>query len=122
MDPKTDMGPLINEQAAIHVEKVVDDAIKNGAELICGGKRKGAFYEATILDHVQKDMKLVQNETFGPISPIIRVKDLDEAINVANHSQYGLQAGVFTQNIENAKKAVKRNRSRFCTNKQTIYI
>ncbi|NYB51483.1 MAG: aldehyde dehydrogenase family protein [Methanobacteriaceae archaeon] len=108
MDPKTDLGPLINENAAIHVETLVNDALENGAELICGGKRKGAFYEATILDQVKKDMKLVQDETFGPISPIIRVKDLDEAIDTANYSQYGLQAGVFTQSIENAKKAVKK--------------
>jgi lactaldehyde dehydrogenase len=108
MDPKTDIGPLINENAAIRVENAVKDAIKEGGELICGGKRKGAFYEATILDNVLKEMKLVQNETFGPISPIIRVKNLDEAIKTANHSKYGLQAGVFTQNIENAKKAAKQ--------------
>lgn len=107
MDPDTDIGPLIDEEAAIRVEKVVDDAIKNGAQLICGGKRKGAFYEATVLDNVQEEIKLVQNETFGPIAPIIRVKNLDEAIRVANNTQYGLQAGVFTQSIENAKIAVR---------------
>ena len=107
MDPDTDIGPLIDEEAAIRVEKVVDDAIKNGAQLICGGKRKGAFYQATVLDNVRGEMILVQNETFGPIAPIIRVKNLDEAIQVANNTQYGLQAGVFTQSIENAKIAVR---------------
>lgn len=107
MDPQTDIGPLIDEKAAIHVENVVNDAIKNGAELLCGGKRKGSFFEATVLDHVTKDMELVQNETFGPVSPIIRVKNLNEAIQVANSTQYGLQAGVFTRSIENAKKAVR---------------
>ncbi|EKF85795.1 lactaldehyde dehydrogenase [Methanobacterium formicicum] len=107
MDPETEMGPLIDEDAAIHVEKVVNTAIDNDAQLLCGGKRKGAFFDATVLDHVQKDMELIQKETFGPISPVIRVKNLDEAIEVANSTPYGLQAGVFTSSIENAKKAVR---------------
>nr|WP_319374223.1 lactaldehyde dehydrogenase [uncultured Methanobacterium sp.] len=107
MDPETEMGPLIDEDAAIHVEQAVNNAIKNGAQLLCGGKRKGAFFDATVLDHVQKEMELVQKETFGPVSPIIRVKNLDEAIEVANSTPYGLQAGVFTSSIENAKQAVK---------------
>jgi len=108
MDSKTDIGPLISEKSAMMVEKTVDDAIKNGAQLLCGGKRKGAFYEPTVLDNVHKEMELVRNETFGPISPIIRVKDLDEAIKVSNNTPYGLQAGVFTESIEQAKKAVHR--------------
>lgn len=107
MDSETDIGPLISEKSAIMVEKVVDDAIKNGAQLLCGGKRKGAFYEPTVIDNVHQEMELVQNETFGPISPIIRVKDLDEAIRVSNNTPYGLQAGVFTGSIEQAKKAVQ---------------
>lgn len=107
LNPETEMGPLIDENAAIHVEQAVNNAINNGAQLLCGGKRKGAFFDATVLDHVQKEMELVQKETFGPVSPIIRVKNLDEAIEVANSTPYGLQAGVFTSSIENAKKAVK---------------
>jgi lactaldehyde dehydrogenase len=107
MDPETEMGPLIDENAAIHVEQTVNNAIENGAQLLCGGKRKGAFFDATVLDHVHKEMELVQKETFGPVSPIIRVKNLDEAIEVANSTPYGLQAGVFTSSIGNAKKAVK---------------
>ncbi|BDZ69514.1 lactaldehyde dehydrogenase [Methanobacterium petrolearium] len=108
MDPDTDIGPLIDEEAAIHVERVVDDAVGNGAQLLCGGRRKGAFYEATVLDNVHEEMELVKKETFGPLSPIIRVKNLNEAIRVANNTQYGLQAGVFTQSIENAKIAVNQ--------------
>jgi len=108
LDPETEMGPLINEEAAIHVEKVVNDAVNNGAELLCGGNRQGAFYDATVLDHVQNEMELVQKETFGPISPIIRVNNLEEAIEVANSTPYGLQAGIFTQSIEKAKKAVQQ--------------
>ncbi len=107
LDPETEMGPLIDEDAAIHVEQMVNDTIENGAQLLCGGKRKGAFFDATVLDHVQKEMGLVQKETFGPVSPIIRVKNLDEAIEVANSTPYGLQAGVFTRSIENAKRAVR---------------
>jgi lactaldehyde dehydrogenase len=107
MNPKTDIGPLIDKNAAIRVEKVVLDAINKGAEVLCGGKRDGNFYQATVLDLVEPDMNVVQEETFGPISPIIRVKDLDEAIKVANDTQYGLQAGVFTGSIKNAKKAAR---------------
>lgn len=107
LEPETEMGPLIDENAAIRVEQAVNKALENGAQLLCGGKRKGAFFDATVLDHVQKEMELVQKETFGPVSPIIRVKNLDEAIEVANSTSYGLQAGVFTRSIENAKRAVR---------------
>ncbi|MBI5458888.1 lactaldehyde dehydrogenase [Methanobacterium sp.] len=107
LDPETEMGPLIDEGAAIHVEHRVNDAIENGAQLLCGGNRKNAFYDATVIDHVDMGMELVQKETFGPVSPIIRVKNLDEAIEVANGTPYGLQAGIFTSSIENAKRAVK---------------
>jgi len=107
LDPETEIGPLIDEEAAINVEQKVNDAIHNGAQLLCGGQRDGAFFQPTVLDHVQMDMELVQEETFGPVSPVIRVKDLDEAIEVANSTPYGLQAGVFTQNINNARKAVR---------------
>jgi lactaldehyde dehydrogenase len=107
LDPETDMGPLIDEEAALNVEKSVNDAIQKGAQLLCGGKREGAFFQPTVLDQVQVDMELVQRETFGPVSPVIRVENLDEAIKAANSTPYGLQAGVFTQNIANAKKAVR---------------
>lgn len=106
MDKNTDLGPLINETAAIMVEQSVNNAIENGAELLTGGKRKNNFFEATVLDVVTPDMDLVVNETFGPVAPIIRVSSLEEAIKIANDTDYGLQAGVFTENIHNALKCV----------------
>ena len=104
---ETDVGPLIDEEAAIKVEMLVDDALNNGAELLLGGKRSGAFYSPTVIDHVKPDMKIVSEETFGPVAPIIRIHEVDEAFEVANNTQYGLQAGVFTESIENALKAAK---------------
>ena len=102
MDESTDIGPLINESAAINVETAVNSAIDDGAELILGGNRKDCFFEPTILDNVTMDMDMVANETFGPTAPIIRVDGIDEAIRQANNTQYGLQAGVFTENIRSA--------------------
>ncbi|MDP1553396.1 MAG: aldehyde dehydrogenase family protein, partial [Methanobacteriaceae archaeon] len=108
LNPKTDMGPMINENAAIVVERIVSNAVVEGAELLYGGTRNENFFEPTILDHVRSDMKAVQDETFGPISPIIRVDGIDEAIKVANDTRYGLQASIFTENIHHALKAVQK--------------
>lgn len=95
-DSKTTLGTLISKKAAMQVEQAVNDAVEKGAKILTGGNREDAFYEATVIDNVTPDMDLVQNETFGPIAPIIRVKNLDEAIKIANDTEYGLQAGVFT--------------------------
>ena len=95
-DTKTTLGTFISKKAAIQVEQAVNDAVEKGAKILTGGNREDAFYEATVIDNVSPDMDLVQNETFGPIAPIIRVKNLDEAIEIANDTEYGLQAGVFT--------------------------
>jgi lactaldehyde dehydrogenase len=105
---ETDIGPLIDEDAALKVSILVDDALNNGAEILLGGKRNGSFYSPTILDHVTPNMKIVRDETFGPIAPLIRVQSVDEAFEVANDSKYGLQAGVFTESIENALKAARK--------------
>lgn len=107
MNPKTDVGPLINKTAAIEVENRVNDAINNGADLLCGGKRKGALYTPTVLDNIDSSMEIVQRETFGPVSPVIRINGIDEAVKVANSTKYGLQAGIFTSDINHALKAVK---------------
>ena len=104
MDKTTTLGTLISEKAAMQVEQTVDMAVNEGAKILTGGKREGAFYEATVIDNVKPDMDLVVNETFGPVAPIIRVKSLDEAIGVANDTEYGLQAGVFTSDYSSAMR------------------
>ena len=98
----TQLGTLISEKAAKQVEETVNNAVNDGAEILIGGKREGAFYEATVIDNVSPEMDLVVNETFGPVAPLIKVKTLDEAIKIANGTEYGLQAGVFTENYRNA--------------------
>ncbi|MBQ6813264.1 MAG: aldehyde dehydrogenase family protein [Methanobrevibacter sp.] len=102
MDESTDIGPLINENAAVNVEKSISDAVDGGAELLLGGERRDCFVKPAILDNVNMSMNIVASETFGPVAPIIRVDGLDEAISVANDTQYGLQAGVFTENVHSA--------------------
>jgi lactaldehyde dehydrogenase len=104
LDEKTTLGTLISEKAAIQVEQTVNNAVHRGAKILTGGVRDGAFYQATVIDEVTSDMDLVVNETFGPIAPIIRVSDVDEAIKVANDTEYGLQAGVFTSDYANAMR------------------
>ena len=102
MSKDTDVGPLISEKAAIFVEEAVNNAVENGAQILTGGKRDKAFYSPTVMDNVTPDMDLVQSETFGPIAPIIRVNSVDEAIEVANNTDYGLQAGIYTESYRDA--------------------
>lgn len=106
MNKDTDIGPLINTKAVEYVDEVVNDAVSNGANVEIGAKFKNNLYWPTVLTGIKEDMKIVSNETFGPIAPIIEAQDIDEAINIANNSKYGLNAGVFTQNIHNALKCV----------------
>lgn len=101
-EPETKIGPLINEAALQKVESLVKDATSKGAKLLLGGKRKGTFFEPTVLDRVTEKMDIAWKETFGPVVSIMRVKDMEEALQVANRSCYGLDASVFTQDIEKA--------------------
>ncbi|HWK23862.1 MAG TPA: aldehyde dehydrogenase family protein [Ureibacillus sp.] len=103
----TDMGPLITEKEAIRIENLVEEAIQNGAILLCGGQRNGAYYTPTVLTNVEADSKIAQVEIFGPVVIVDRVKDLNEAIQKSNNVSYGLQAGIFTQNLDNAFKAIR---------------
>ncbi|MDD3174488.1 MAG: NADP-dependent glyceraldehyde-3-phosphate dehydrogenase [Herbinix sp.] len=94
--------PLINIEAADFVQELIDDAIAKGAKLITGNIREGNLIYPTLLDHITTDMRIAWEEPFGPVLPIIRVNDIEEAILIANKSEYGLQSSVFTQNINNA--------------------
>lgn len=94
--------PLINKQAADFVMELVDDAIAKGAKLLTGGGRSGNLIEPTLFDYVTTDMRLAWEEPFGPLLPVIRVANMDEAIEIANQSEYGLQSAVFTEDIDDA--------------------
>ena len=99
-DPETDVGTVITEQAAILFESRVNDAISKGAKLLYGNDRQGAVYSPTVIDHVPYDCELVREETFGPPIPIIRVKDIDHAIEVSNSTAFGLSSGVCTNRLD----------------------
>lgn len=94
--------PLIDKKSADFVEELIQDALSKGAKLLCGNKREGNLLHPTLFDMVTSDMRIAWEEPFGPVLPIIRVKDKDEAIEIANKSQYGLQSSVFTRNINDA--------------------
>ncbi len=100
MDPKTDMGTVIDEAAAIQFEAVVNQAIAGGAKLLCGNVRRGALYSPTLLDHVDPEMTVAKQETFGPVSPVIRFKTIEDAIRISNGTAYGLSSAVCTNRLD----------------------
>lgn len=102
LDEDTDVGPLINEEAARKVETAINDAVKAGAKLRAGGHRKNAFIEPTVLTDIPLPVELFREETFGPVAPLVAFQNLDEAIEMANDSPYGLQAALFTKDINRA--------------------
>jgi len=100
MDPKTDMGTVIDEAAAIEFEGKVNDAIQRGAKLLCGNVRKGALYSPTVLDWVTPEMPVAKTETFGPVSPVIRFDSIEEAIRISNSTAYGLSSAICTNRLD----------------------
>ncbi len=99
MKEETDLGPMISESAAKRVEDWVNEAVAKGAKILCGGKREGNFYEATIMTHTTAEMKINCEEVFGPIVTIEPYQDFQQALTQINNSRYGLQAGVFTYDL-----------------------
>ena len=95
----TDMGPMVNINAAKRIEEQVNQMVAEGANIVCGGKREDAYYYPTILDNVTKDMEVAKDmEIFGPVISVIGFDTIDEAIEIANQSSYGLCGCVFTNN------------------------
>lgn len=105
-DPQNDMGTVISEEAAIAIERRVDEAITHGAQLLTGHQRDGALYAPTVLDHVQNSYPLVAEETFGPVAPILRFNTLDEAIQIANDTPYGLSSGVVSNHWPSIQRVI----------------
>jgi len=107
-DPATQIGPLITPEAVKTVDALVHDATAKGAKLLAGGTFRGQFYEPTVLDHVTLDMRVAWEESFGPVIPILRVEGIPEMIRIANMSEYGLDASVFTNDLYKAFGIAKR--------------
>ncbi|HQD84962.1 MAG TPA: phosphonoacetaldehyde dehydrogenase [Quisquiliibacterium sp.] len=99
-DEQVEMGTVIDEAAARLFEQRVDVAVAQGARLLIGNLRQGASYAPTVVDHVDPNTPLVREETFGPVSPVIRFDTLDEAIDLVNRSPYGLSSGVCTNRLD----------------------
>ncbi|WP_183576094.1 phosphonoacetaldehyde dehydrogenase [Mucilaginibacter sp. X5P1] len=106
-DPQTKVGTVIDEQAAIYLENVVDKAVAQGAKVLLGGKRTGALLEPTVIINVPRDAQMVVQESFGPLAPILTFKDIDDAIQLSNSTAFGLSSGIVTANMENAIRFVK---------------
>ena len=111
MSEDTDIGPLVNEQGLNNIESIVNESIKEGAELLTGGERSGNsgyFYRPTIIKNVSPKMRISKEEVFGPVAPILVVNDEDEGIRLANDTQYGLGASIWTQDLEKAEKLSRK--------------
>ena len=107
MDAATDMGTVIDEAAAQHFERVVHAAVAAGAKLLHGNERRGALYLPTVLDRVDPEMTVVKHESFGPISPVIRFKTIEDAIRISNGTAYGLSSSVCTNRLDYITRLVK---------------
>jgi succinate-semialdehyde dehydrogenase / glutarate-semialdehyde dehydrogenase len=110
-DPSTTLAPLSSERAAKDLHAQIQDAIDKGATVVAGGKRPdlpGAFVEATILTDVTPEMRAYKEELFGPAAVVYRVKDEDEAVELANNSDFGLGAAVFSSDLDRARSVADR--------------
>lgn len=111
---KVVLGSLVTEAAAEKMDALIADARAKGATLVAGGTREGAIHAATLLDGVTADMRIYAEESFGPVKSIIRVADTEEAVRVANDTDYGLSSAVFCQDITRALDVANRIQSGIC--------
>lgn len=106
--PGNVIGPLINQKQLDKVAAQVDEAVKQGARLLAGGTHRGLYYDATVLADVTRDMSVYRDETFGPVAPLVTVADDDEAVAVANDTDYGLSAGIVTRDEQRGLALARR--------------
>lgn len=102
-DPATDIGTLIDEAGAVAVDAAIERAVAAGARRVAGGPRVGAQIPPTVLDHVGSEDPLIVEETFGPVAPIVRIGSVQEAIDLINGARFGLQTGIFTNDVRVAR-------------------
>ncbi len=107
-DPKTEISAMIDEQNAMRVQNWVTEAVKDGAKVLCGAKRNGTYYEPTVLTQTHNSMKVCALEVFGPVVTLEPFASFEQAVDFVNDSQYGLQAGVFTNKYDEINYAFNR--------------
>ena len=110
-DPETIVGTVIDEPAAIVLQERVEKAVAGGSQVLLGGNRNGAQLEPTVIDNVSRDAEVIRKESFGPLAPIVSISCVDDAIDVANDSDFGLSSGVVTNNMTAALECVRRIRT-----------
>lgn len=108
MEDTTNVGPMIDQAAAERTEQWISEAVKQGAKVLTGGKRKGRFFEPTALTDVTPSMKVCKEEVFAPLVVVIPYRDLNDALSALNDSPYGLQAGIFTNDLKNVFHAYEK--------------
>jgi benzaldehyde dehydrogenase (NAD) len=119
---KTPLGAVVDQKTVTKVNMLIDDALSKGAQLIAGGKGNSVLMSATVLDKVTADMKIYSEESFGPIVAIIHAKDEADALRIANDSEYGLSAAVFTKDSARGLKVARKVHSGIChVNGSTVH-
>jgi acyl-CoA reductase-like NAD-dependent aldehyde dehydrogenase len=113
-DPSTQIGPLINAGALDRVSELIEDAVDKGAQVLTGGEADGLVYQPTVLRGVTPEMRIYREESFGPSVSIIEVDGAEEAINVANDTEYGLSASIFSRDVGRAEQLARRIQSGIC--------
>jgi acyl-CoA reductase-like NAD-dependent aldehyde dehydrogenase len=108
LDEKVDVGPMIDLREAERIENWVKEAEAGGAKVLTGGRREGPVYWPTVLAGVQPEMKVVAQEAFAPVASVMAYDDFEEALRQADKTEYGLQASVFTRDLDHALKAIQR--------------
>jgi acyl-CoA reductase-like NAD-dependent aldehyde dehydrogenase len=108
LDERVDVGPMIDAHETERIESWVKEAQAGGARVLTGGKREGAIYWPTVLTNVQPEMKVMAEEVFAPVASVIAYDDFEEALRQADATEFGLQVGVFTRDINRVFQAVKR--------------
>jgi acyl-CoA reductase-like NAD-dependent aldehyde dehydrogenase len=111
---KAPLGAVVDKKTVSHVNALIDDAIAKGAQMIAGGKADSVLMPATVMDGVTSAMKIYREESFGPVVAVIRAKDEAEAIRLANDSEYGLSAAVFTRDTVRGLRVARQVRSGMC--------
>jgi len=106
LEMRTDIGPMIDEKEIIRIQSWLKEAESEGAKILCGGQREGMVFKPTVVENVTEDMKIVKDETFAPTLSLIPFTDFKDAVSKLNNSVYGLQAGIFTDNVKNAYYAI----------------